>query len=168
MLHNGTIAERGTHEDLLALQGRYASMWEKHCRAERAVHEARVATSKANKLLAQVNLSASGKAHHADDPSDGYTSMASSTILQTGLNTPHGDNAGSSSGSDAGSDVSSPPGSNPGSNAASAASSQRDDESVHHLADLSDIPEEISHESSSVAIPTVFPQLNASEQSAIN
>lgn len=32
------VAERGTHhQELLALNGRYASMWEEHCRAERAV-----------------------------------------------------------------------------------------------------------------------------------
>ena len=130
VLHNGTIAERGTHEELLALNGRYASMWDKHCRAERAVHEARIATTKAHKLLAQANLSVPRPSHmDACDPSHGYTSMASSTLLQTGLNTPRGELSGSSSGSEPGSDAGSRRGSHAGTDV-TAASSGRGDESV--------------------------------------
>lgn len=33
LLHEGKVAEQGTHEELLALQGRYKAMWDKQTRA---------------------------------------------------------------------------------------------------------------------------------------
>ena len=43
VLDRGSISERGTHRDLLALNGRYAAMWEKQ--QEAALYEARLAES---------------------------------------------------------------------------------------------------------------------------
>ncbi|KAH6636451.1 hypothetical protein F5144DRAFT_180490 [Chaetomium tenue] len=77
VLHAGTVAERGTHQELLALNGRYSAMWEKHCRAEKAAEHARDATRKAKKLLSQANIG-----------DDGYNSMLSSTILPTAPHSP--------------------------------------------------------------------------------
>lgn len=39
VLHKGKIVERGTHDELLALQGRYHAMWEKQTNTERKEKE---------------------------------------------------------------------------------------------------------------------------------
>lgn len=50
VLHNGQVAEKGTHEQLLAMRGRYASMWRKQIRAQRAAAEAQVLQDRAQRL----------------------------------------------------------------------------------------------------------------------
>lgn len=50
VLHAGKVAESGTHNELLALKGRYANMWKKQIRAERAAEAASQMVAKANAL----------------------------------------------------------------------------------------------------------------------
>lgn len=50
VLHEGKVAEQGNHEQLLAKKGRYATMWKKQVRAQRAAEEARVLKDKAERL----------------------------------------------------------------------------------------------------------------------
>ncbi|OLN81455.1 Heavy metal tolerance protein 3 [Colletotrichum chlorophyti] len=107
VLNNGTIAEKGTHEELVNANGRYASMWEKQVQAERAAEKARAASRKAQKLLRKANIVSKKQ---TDGHSDGYTSLDSSTILpgksgnNSKANTTGEDSSSSSSSSDAESD----------------------------------------------------------------
>lgn len=50
VLHEGKVAESGPHEELLAKRGRYASMWKKQVRAQRAADEATRLQGKADRL----------------------------------------------------------------------------------------------------------------------
>jgi ABC-type transport system involved in Fe-S cluster assembly fused permease/ATPase subunit len=50
VLHQGKVAERGTHEELLELNGRYANMWGKQIRAQRAAERAKFMKDKADRL----------------------------------------------------------------------------------------------------------------------
>ncbi|KAL8740562.1 MAG: hypothetical protein Q9190_006755 [Brigantiaea leucoxantha] len=54
VLHAGQVAERGTHEELLAKKGRYASMWRKQIRAQKAAEEAKVLSDRAEQLRKEI------------------------------------------------------------------------------------------------------------------
>ncbi|KAL9010251.1 MAG: hypothetical protein Q9173_004796 [Seirophora scorigena] len=50
VLHAGQVAESGTHDELLALKGRYANMWRKQIRAQKAAEEAKFHSDRAEQL----------------------------------------------------------------------------------------------------------------------
>lgn len=50
VLHEGQVAESGNHDELLAMKGRYASMWRKQIRAQKAAAEAQVLQDRAQRL----------------------------------------------------------------------------------------------------------------------
>ncbi|KAJ6131446.1 hypothetical protein N7523_001906 [Penicillium sp. IBT 18751x] len=55
VLNEGQVAESGTHEELLALKGRYASMWRKQIRAQKAAAEAQVLQDRAERIRNATN-----------------------------------------------------------------------------------------------------------------
>ena len=59
--------EAGTHQELLNLKGRYANMWKKQIRAEKAAEEARLLKHRADKLReASANGDGSGETSEND------------------------------------------------------------------------------------------------------
>ncbi|KAI1636692.1 hypothetical protein F4809DRAFT_368532 [Biscogniauxia mediterranea] len=64
VLDKGTIVEKGTHDKLLELNGRYASMWNRQAKAEKAAEDARNAFRKAEKLMRKANIASSSRDHH--------------------------------------------------------------------------------------------------------
>ncbi|KAJ5698879.1 hypothetical protein N7462_000884 [Penicillium macrosclerotiorum] len=55
VLSDGQVAESGTHEELLAMKGRYASMWRKQIRAQKAAAEAQVLQDRAERIRNATN-----------------------------------------------------------------------------------------------------------------
>jgi hypothetical protein len=69
VLHAGKVAEAGTHQELLAMKGRYASMWKKQIRAERAAEAASQMVAKAN-ALQKAALERPGSSGNEGGPSE--------------------------------------------------------------------------------------------------
>ncbi|KAI9861420.1 MAG: hypothetical protein M1813_005317 [Trichoglossum hirsutum] len=68
-LHEGHVVERGTHAELLKRKGRYASMWKKQIRAEKAAVEAKALRDAAGALAdspAEQSEDEGGGHHHGD------------------------------------------------------------------------------------------------------
>lgn len=67
VLHEGRVVESGTHDQLLAMKGRYASMWRKQIRAQKAAAEAQVLQDRAQRLR---SASAAGMQDDSSSQSD--------------------------------------------------------------------------------------------------
>lgn len=67
VLHQGKVAEKGTHLELLAKRGRYAGMWKKQVRAQRAAEEAKVLKDKADRLRRESMDSSATRARNGQD-----------------------------------------------------------------------------------------------------
>ncbi|KAK8006154.1 hypothetical protein PG991_012451 [Apiospora marii] len=71
VLKNGTVVERGTHEELIAREGRYASMWRKQSRAQKAREEAEQLRDKARQKLKEAEVDSASVTEDEADSSPG-------------------------------------------------------------------------------------------------
>lgn len=71
MLKNGTVVERGTHEELIGREGRYASMWRKQSRAQKAREEAEQLRDKARQKLKEAEVDSASVTEDEADSSPG-------------------------------------------------------------------------------------------------
>ena len=67
VLHQGKVVERGTHTELLGQRGKYASMWRKQVRAQRAAEEAKVLKEKADRLRRESMDSSAARLRQDED-----------------------------------------------------------------------------------------------------
>jgi len=86
VLHAGQVVEAGTHTELLALKGRYAQMWKKQIRAERAAEAASQMVAKANKLReAAMETPNSGNDISAEVSDNEADSRSTQTLVTSSL-----------------------------------------------------------------------------------
>lgn len=89
VLHAGQVAESGTHEELLARKGRYASMWRKQIRAQRAAQEAKVLSDRAEQLRNE--LQGDESASQSEDERNGGNQGGGESRTVDGMVAPGGD-----------------------------------------------------------------------------
>ncbi|EEH36367.1 heavy metal tolerance protein [Paracoccidioides lutzii Pb01] len=76
VLHNGQVAESGTHEQLLNLKGKYASMWRKQIRAQKAAAEAQVLQDRAQRLRSASTVGGDDSSSQSDEERSGSSSSS--------------------------------------------------------------------------------------------
>ncbi|KAI4251529.1 MAG: hypothetical protein LQ352_004799 [Teloschistes flavicans] len=84
VLHAGQVVECGNHEELLSQKGRYASMWRKQIRAQKAAEEAKLFPDRAERLRQEIrgDESTSQSEDERNDKSQpGHRAAASSSSV---------------------------------------------------------------------------------------
>lgn len=96
VLNAGKVAERGTHEELLAMKGRYANMWRKQIRAQQAAEQAKELSDKAERLRNEARGDESASQSEDERHGGNQRGRASRALLTAGaedsdsLRRPHG------------------------------------------------------------------------------
>ncbi|KAL9615335.1 MAG: hypothetical protein Q9167_000163 [Letrouitia subvulpina] len=93
VLHAGRVVESGTHEQLLARKGKYASMWRKQIRAQKAAEEAKVLSDRAEQLRKEVagdeSTSQSEDERQSTGPARGSAHGSGGDVDNNGLHDHH-------------------------------------------------------------------------------
>lgn len=82
VLHAGTVIESGTHDQLLAKKGRYASMWKKQIRAQKAADDAKILSDQAEQLRSEAFRGEDSASQSEDDQKSRKSSKSSSSEQQ--------------------------------------------------------------------------------------
>ena len=82
VLHDGQVVERGTHDELIKLKSRYASMWRKQIRVQKAAEEAKVLSERAEQLRSEAQ-GGDDSASQSEDERAGAHRKASVPIAMT-------------------------------------------------------------------------------------
>ncbi|KAK8129313.1 hypothetical protein PG999_001693 [Apiospora kogelbergensis] len=85
VLKNGTVVERGTHEELIGRDGRYASMWRKQSRAQKAREEAEQLRDKARQKLKEAEVDSASVTEDEAESSPTNTAARTTSKGPSGL-----------------------------------------------------------------------------------